>query len=392
MQIYHFTEQPYPNAWDQPYLRVDLPNGHCDPHVASHLYNRYIDEWMLADEVGMNVMVNEHHSTSTCLAASSNVFLSILARQTRRARILVLGVPLTNRADPIRVAEELSIVDVISGGRLEMGFVKGVPYEVHIANLNPVGMMDRFWEAHDLILKAMTTRDGPFSWEGKHFQYRGVNIWPRPMQQPHPPVWITSLSPSSAPGIARFGYVLATVLIGYGAKAVFDSYRNACAEMGRPAPGNDRFAYTALSAIADNEVEARRRGAMVREYLIQNRVRLPYAMPPGYFPPAMLAKSLRETSKVGKIPLQSSFGKALDMKDAGIDELVDAGCMFCGTPDQVFRQIEKFHKGIGGFGHLILMAQAGKLNHRDTADSIRLFGAEVMPKLKDRFSSKAVAA
>jgi alkanesulfonate monooxygenase SsuD/methylene tetrahydromethanopterin reductase-like flavin-dependent oxidoreductase (luciferase family) len=207
------------------------------------------------------------------------------------------------------------------------------------------------------------------------------------MQQPHPPVWITSLSPGSAPGIAKYGYVLATVLIGYAAKGLFDAYRKAYADMGRPAPGNDRFAYTALSAIADNEPEARRRGLQVREYLLQNRVKQPYSMPPGYFPPAMIAKSLSESSGGGKIPLQSSFGRQVDVSTATIDELVEAGCMFCGTPDQVYRQIERFHDGIGGFGNLILMAQAGKLSHKDTADSISLFGKEVAPRLRERFPS-----
>jgi len=85
--------------------------------------------------------------------------------------------PIGNRNDPIRVAEEYSMLDVISRGRIEMGFVKGVPFEISPANTNPADLMERFWEAHDLILKAMTTHDGPFNWEGTHFHYRSVNVW-----------------------------------------------------------------------------------------------------------------------------------------------------------------------------------------------------------------------
>jgi alkanesulfonate monooxygenase SsuD/methylene tetrahydromethanopterin reductase-like flavin-dependent oxidoreductase (luciferase family) len=186
MRIYHFTEQAYPEAWSEPSsLRVTLPHSHCDPVVAADLFHRYHDEWMLADELGLDIMVNEHHATATCMSASANVTLGILARTTKRARLLALGIPLANRPDPLRIAEELSMVDVISRGRLEMGFVKGVPYEVPVANSNPVRMMDRLWEAHDFILKAMTTQDGPFNWEGEHFHYRNVNIWPRPCRAPN---------------------------------------------------------------------------------------------------------------------------------------------------------------------------------------------------------------
>jgi len=207
MQCYHMTEQPYPDAWNTgaSSLRVNLPNRLCDPVVAAELYHRYIDEWMLCDELGINVFVNEHHSTATCLTASCMVTLAILARVTKRVRLLGLGIPIANRPDPLRVAEEASMIDVISRGRLDMGFIKGVPYEIVPSNAKPVRIMDRFWEAHDFILKAMTTTDGPFSWEGEYFDYRSVNIWPRPYQQPHPPVWISSNSVSSIRAIAERG-------------------------------------------------------------------------------------------------------------------------------------------------------------------------------------------
>jgi len=94
------------------------------------------------------------------MSATVVVGLSVLARQTRRARLLVLGYPIGHRGDPLRVAEELATIDVISRGRLEMGFIKGVPYEFPCSNQNPVTVMDKFWEAHDFIIKAMTTTTG----------------------------------------------------------------------------------------------------------------------------------------------------------------------------------------------------------------------------------------
>jgi len=164
-----------------------------------------LDEFRLCDEVGLDIMVNEHHSTSTCLTVSVPMALAVIARETKRARLLSLGTPIANRPDPVRVAEEMAWLDVLSGGRLEMGLVKGAPYEIAPANSNPANLMRRYWEAHGLILKAMSTTDGPFSWEGEFFHYRNVNVWPRPYQQPTPPVWMTGLSPETGRMAAKSG-------------------------------------------------------------------------------------------------------------------------------------------------------------------------------------------
>ena len=129
MRVYHFSEQAYPAAWDikADSMRVSLPNKHLDPVLAADLYHRYFDEWMLADELGLDIMMNEHHATPSCISPTVNIQLGIVARETKRARLLTLGVPIANRPDPLRVAEELSVVDVISRGRLQMGLVRGVP-------------------------------------------------------------------------------------------------------------------------------------------------------------------------------------------------------------------------------------------------------------------------
>jgi len=243
MKVYQFTEQPYPDAWKDHdgSLRVNLPNRKCDPHVAADLFHRYYDEWLLADELGYDIMLNEHHQTATCMSSTVIVGLSVLARQTRRARLLVLGYPIGHRQDPLRVVEELSTIDVISRGRLDMGFIKGVPYEFAASNQNPVGVMDRFWEAHDFIIKAMTSHDAPFNWESEHFHYRQVNVWPRPWQEPHPPVWSTTGSKSNARVLGERGYVMATLGTGYNTRALFDVYREGYMSKGRPAPSFARL-------------------------------------------------------------------------------------------------------------------------------------------------------
>ena len=143
MRTWYFSEMAYHPAWqkglDRGSLRVNFPSENVDPREAGTLLNRYLDEFALCDEAGLDIMVNEHHSTATCMTVSAPMALSIIARETKKARLLTLGNPIANRPDPVRVAEEMAWLDCLCGGRLEMGLVKGAPYEIAPANSNPGG-------------------------------------------------------------------------------------------------------------------------------------------------------------------------------------------------------------------------------------------------------------
>ena len=162
-------------------VRGSLPNRYCDPEIAADLFEEVIDEFLLCDEMGMNVLAIEHHAGINSLLGANPMLVGILARQTKKVRILSLGTLVSLRPDPVRVAEEYATADVISRGRLDIGFVKSGGTEMPSANVNPVRNEERYWEAIDLITKALTSHDGPFSWEGKHYTHRHVNIWPRPV-------------------------------------------------------------------------------------------------------------------------------------------------------------------------------------------------------------------
>jgi alkanesulfonate monooxygenase SsuD/methylene tetrahydromethanopterin reductase-like flavin-dependent oxidoreductase (luciferase family) len=181
MDVWHFTEMPYPHLPPIETLnsmRVTLPSRHYDPKVGADLYNRYLDEYMIADDLGFHHMVNEHHQTATCLDVAAPLSAAILARQTRKGRICILGNPVANRGDPLRIAEEMAMIDCISRGRLDVGFVRGVPYEIFAANTNPTQTVERLWEGIDLAVKAWTSHDEPFNFEGRFTRRRLVNLWP----------------------------------------------------------------------------------------------------------------------------------------------------------------------------------------------------------------------
>jgi alkanesulfonate monooxygenase SsuD/methylene tetrahydromethanopterin reductase-like flavin-dependent oxidoreductase (luciferase family) len=389
MKVWYFSEMSFHPAWGAgKYLRNELSNQAYDPLVGSDLYNRYLDEYALCDELGLNIMVNEHHSTATCLNVACAIPLGILARQTKKARLLALGMPIANRTDPMRVAEEFAMIDVISRGRLEMGLVKGSPYEVFPANSNPVQMMDRFWEAHDLIVTAMTAKSGPISWEGRYFNYRNVNLWPRPYQNPHPPIWMTASSPATAESIAEKGYVLATLNSGYArTRPLFDAYRNKARHFGCQAD-SDRFAYLAIVAVGRTKKEGFARADKIIEYVRNaGRVAPQFVNPPGYAPVAVNARMLKsDPSASHQTTVQTVTtrdGRKISRDDFTVENMIDAGIAFAGTPDMVYDQIKEFHDHVGGFGHLLMMAQGAWLTHDETVSSLKLFSSEVLPRLPE---------
>ena len=380
MRTWFFTEDAYPNLPDaETYesIRVNLPNKHFDPDTGADLYHMYLDMWCAADEMGLDIMNNEHHQTATCMLPAAPIILGILARETKQARLLILGNPIVNRKQPIRVAEEMAIIDVISRGRLECGFVRGVPYEIAPANAFPYRGTEKLWEAHDLIIKAWTHHEGPFNFEGRWFHARQVNIWPRPFQQPHPPVWVTMGSADTAAQVAQRKHVGAVFLAGYSnIRKLFDGYREGYFQAhGEEAP-LDRLAYAALVYVGDDEKKAKEGAEKLLWYLSSNKVAPQFNNPPGYHPPPVAANIMR-----GPRPGES------DRRDPRVDVQMARGNLFTGTPDQVFQQIKNFWEYTGGFGHLLMMGQAGFMTMEETLRSMKLFSEEVYPRLKELTAS-----
>jgi alkanesulfonate monooxygenase SsuD/methylene tetrahydromethanopterin reductase-like flavin-dependent oxidoreductase (luciferase family) len=378
MQTYYFSETPYPGLPpEESYesIRVNLPNANFDPRVGADLYHQRFDEWQAADELGLNMMVNEHHQTATCIQPAVGLSAAVLARITKHGRILVLGNPLPNRPDPVRVAEEMAVIDNISRGRLEAGFVKSVPYEILPANSSSLGMTDRLWESTELIIKAWTTHDGPFSWQG-HYHYRNVNIWPRPYQQPHPPIWMTTSSPGSVPRIAQNGYVMGTFVGGHVfTKKLFDVYRGIYRETKRTdSTPADRLAYAALVAVADTTEGGLDRLRAMQWYFDANKSPRYLLQPAGFVPPEATLAMARSG------PPTSGPGAA---KGKNAEWLVEHGMAFAGSPDDVYEQLRKFYVAVGGFGHLLMMGHAGPLTHESAMDTITRFANEVQPRLAD---------
>jgi len=379
MELYHFTEFPWPHLPpDDQFtsMRVNLPNRVYDPKIGAELYNMYLDQYVLADELGLNCMINEHHQTATCLNPAGPLPLAILARQTKKARLCILGNPIANLADPIRCAEEMAVIDNISHGRLDCGFVRGVPYELFSSNANPTETSERLWESIDLIIKAWTTDDGPFNYEGKWVHKRQVNVWPRPYQQPHPPIWTTGGSDlGHACRTVERGYTFAMFLTPYERLAqMFNGVRDYCRDKGLVDPADDQFAFMPLVAVGETEEEARRVIDGVFWYVTHNKSEPQFRAPPGY-----IGRSLYADFLTGKF----TGGRTDAIRSEGMEFFRRNHVAIYGTPDSVVRQIEDLYGKVGGFGHLIAMLHAGDMDFDTTAKSMKLFAREVMPRIKN---------
>src|SRR6201992_2897504 len=212
IELWNHCENPYPfvpaevlDAADSG--RASLSSKYCDPEIVARLYDEVFAEYQLCDNIGLNIVTNEHHSGINNLWAASPVITGIVARLTQKVRILSLGTLITVRPDPVRIATEYATIEVLSRGRLDIGFVKSGATEMVSGDANPMRIREREWEAIDLIEKTLTSHDGPFSWEGKFSQQPHGIVGPRCWQQPRPEFWAATSDFPTCAELGRRGIV-----------------------------------------------------------------------------------------------------------------------------------------------------------------------------------------
>lgn len=378
MKFFLFHLMPYADldlaasdAYDSSW--VTLPNSFYDPKKGQLLYNRYLDELELADALGFDgVCVNEHHSNAYGLMPQPGVLAGALARRTSNVKIAVLGraLPLVN--NPITIAEEFAILDNITGGRFIAGFVRGIGAEYYSWNANPAFSHERFHEAHDLILEAWT-RTGPFAFEGKHYNFDYVNLWPRPYQEPHPPIWIPSQGSTETIEWAshpdrRYTY-LQTFSPVSALQKYMKQYKDCAQEYGWEA-GPANLGWATPIYVAETDEIAYREAKPHIENFYQRFLKMPLEMllPPGYL-------SLKSMQGVMAAKAQVSVG-ARD-----IDAVIKSGMFLCGSARTVRDQLKSYQKEIG-FGHILSMLQFATLPAELTRKNLEIYANEVIEPLR----------
>jgi alkanesulfonate monooxygenase SsuD/methylene tetrahydromethanopterin reductase-like flavin-dependent oxidoreductase (luciferase family) len=377
MELWNHCEAPYPFVPAEVLdaaasVRASLPNKYCEPEIAARIYDEILEEYVLCDDIGLNIVTNEHHSGINNLWSASPVITGIVARLTKKVRILTLGTLVTVRPDPVRVATEYATIDVMSRGRLDIGFVKSGATEMVSGDANPMRIREREWEAIDLIEKTLTSHDGPFSWEGKFFTHPHVNVWPRCYQKPRPEFWAATSDLPTCAELGRRGMINTLLFGGYDrTKVAFDTYRSARAAAGLPAPGEDRFSYMAFCYVGDTDEEAYRIGQKIPWFLT---VSIKSAPQMSKFQPGQIAPEMA--------PASWRAGASKRPTDLSVESLVRQGQMFCGNPDTVVRQIADFRQRVGGCGRIVMMTRQGLVTHAEAMKSFNLAAKEVLPRLQ----------
>jgi alkanesulfonate monooxygenase SsuD/methylene tetrahydromethanopterin reductase-like flavin-dependent oxidoreductase (luciferase family) len=402
MLVAHFTERPVRWLAEDEILKnrayFAVSNKFFEAEQAADDYNYYLDEACYCEDLGFDgVALNEHHGNPFCMGSVMNIEAAVLARITSRVKIILIGNPLPVIKHPLRMAEELATIDLISRGRLITGWVRGAGSEQFFNNANPAYNREMFNEAHDFIVQAWT-RPGPWRYEGKHFHYRHVNPWVLPYQKPHPPMWIPGvLSPETVRWCAEHRYPY----IGLGTALsptcdLWDIYADEAAGHGYQA-GPENFGYLIPTFLAETEARAQELGKGFIFGGGQNAFSRPeHTLPPGY-------NSKDAIKRLSKQPGGSWLGvsraKLMQARSGGNPDGVDYDAVreklsqgylraqehlqvIVGTPQTVTPKIKTLLRVLRP-GIFIFFSVQGQVRNQERLTSIRLMAEEVIPAIRE---------
>jgi alkanesulfonate monooxygenase SsuD/methylene tetrahydromethanopterin reductase-like flavin-dependent oxidoreductase (luciferase family) len=378
VQVFAFHLMPWPQVpVDFSGQRaVTIPNTLVDRERLGTLINQYLDQLVACEEAGLDgIAVNEHHQMPWGLMGSPNLAAAMLAMRTKRVKILVLGPALPLYGSPLRVAEEIALVDQVSGGRVIFGCVIGGPPEYHVAGIDPSEARGRFNEALDLIIEAWT-RPGPFEHYGEYYKLQHVNPWLLPLQRPHPPVWVPGAgSPETIDMCVQKGFTYSA--LPFFAKEFSDQsfamFRRKFMKVnGRPDPYKVSMLVPVYVAATD---EVARQEYEEHFFYFAGLHGGAFSVP-GY------------SSEMGVVR-QMSARPAFAWTAKDWSDVEENAYAIVGSPQTV---IEKLSRRIEetGAGNLMCMFHIGSLPHEKVLASTQLFASEVLPAIRNNFPSGPV--
>ncbi len=389
MNVLFFHLMPYAELPDDfreshPSIWVDIDSRLFDPERGGAMYRDYLDELEEAAALGFDgVCVNEHHSNGYGMMPSPNLMASVLARNTTRGAVCVMGNAPALYDPPLRVAEEMAMLDCISGGRLIAGLPLGTPMDTCYAyGRNPSTLRDKYVEACELLVRAWREPE-PFAFAGRFFQHRYVNIWPRPIQTPRPPIWIPGGgSPDTWRMCGRDGYVYAALsYFGYNtARGVLNGYWAELARQGRE-PNPFQAGYLQLVGVAETKREALDLYREPAEYFYTNCLHTNprFAVPPGYATEESVRFRARQANPGNPV---AQFTTA-----PTFDQILERGYVIVGTPDEVAERLRDIAVDLN-IAQLMLLLHFGNMDRGLTRHNTTLFAERVLPQIRDLFTDR----
>jgi alkanesulfonate monooxygenase SsuD/methylene tetrahydromethanopterin reductase-like flavin-dependent oxidoreductase (luciferase family) len=362
---------------------VDIDSSLFDPVKAHDLYNSYLDLMEYAAAQGFDgIGVNEHHQNAYGLMPSPNLMAASLARRTDDVALVVLGASIALYNPPVRVAEEFAMLDCISGGRLVAGFPVGTTMDTNYCyGTIPAFTRDKYREAHELIIRAWS-EPAPFAFNGRYNKLRYVNIWPRPVQRPRPPVHIPG-----AGSVETFDFCIDNTYsysyLSFGGyvrgKQLMDSYWERVAERNTPDTSPYRAGFAQFIAVAETDAEAERLYAPHVDYFYNRCLHVfpGFWEAPGY----RTLKTIRQGALAQYAPLSV-------IEQHPWKQLVDNGSVIAGSPETVRQRMEELIKGLR-VGNIFCLMQIGDMPKDKCMYSTKLFAEKVMPSLRRTFRDYA---
>ena len=372
---------------------VDAPwNEVASAEQYARFYHTSIEEVLFAARAGFDaIALNEHHQNAFGGLANPNIIGAILAHATRDVPVAIfqLGSTLPTTAPPNRLAEEYAMLDLLSEGRLIAGMPVGSPMDVSLCyGVPPLEHRERYRESHDLIVKAWTSRE-PFAWNGKYFQLPCVNVWPRPLQKPYPPVWVPgTASPSTWDFCAEhdYGYMVLTAFSGR--MGIQDSARLVRGFQERAASrGRDtnpfRSGLALLPIVGESMAQIERDYFRHVDYFFNGALHIApqHLNPPGTLDYA----TLKRTADAVKADPRAL--NMFDFKGWTFKDFVDNGVIVAGTPKDVTDQVEELVKTYR-CGHLMVCMQIGSTPRELALESMAGFAETVIPRVRPLFEDE----
>lgn len=327
--------------------------------------------------------INEHHQNAYGIMPSPNIIAAGLARRTKDTAIVVLGNSIALYNPPVRVAEEFAMLDCISGGRLVAGFPVGTSMDTNYCyGQIPALTREKYNEAHDLILRAWTEPD-PFAFNGRYTQLRYVNIWPRPLQQPRPPIHIPGGGSVETYDFCidhTYSYSYLSFSGYIRAKALMQGYWDRVTERNAPDTSPYRAGFAQTICVAETDEEAER---LYAEHVLYFYNRCLHVFPgfadaPGY----RTIKTIQSGALSQYAPARGGYA-ALTWKD-----LIEGGHVIAGSPETVRQRMEDLIRGLH-VGNIFCLMHVGDMPLEKCMYSTRLFAEKVMPRLRNMFPEHA---
>ncbi len=402
MKSIFFHLMPYPELPDDfpeqhRSVWVDIDPNLYDPEVGHRTYNEYLDELEFAAQVGFDAVgINEHHSNGYGLMPSPNIIAAALSRNVPDTNIIVLGDSVALYNPPLRVAEEIAMLDAITGGRMVAGFPVGSPMDtIYAYGQNPATLRERYHEGVELIRQAWT-RDEVFSFNGKYNKLRYVNVWPRPVQDPHPPIWIPGGGSVDTWDWCAQEDLVYCYLSYFGYKAglkTMQGFWKKVQEFGKETnPFQGGFAQ--FIAVADTEAEAWELYREPAEYFFNTclHVYAGFADPPGYKTPntvragveGMVERAAREATARAEAGKAAGAGTSNRLT---FEDMVEKGYIILGDPTQVAEQVHELCTSMN-VGHLMVFSHFGNMSRDLVRYNTELYATKVMPEVRDLFEDE----